>query len=322
MPLSGEAGLLALIDRHFPTAHAGFSIGRGDDCAVFQSGAPIALSSDLFLEDAHFRRAYFSGGETGRKALAVNLSDLAACGAEPYAFSLCLGLPADLDAAWIEDFFRGMASLAGEHKLFLCGGDLSRAEKIQVGITILGKQPVDGELLARGRAKPGDVIFLMGDIGLARTGLAHLEREGRACETLWPDAVGVHISPKPLVNTGLALGKLARASEGGIALMDVSDGFARDLPRLLGPEKGASLALAEAALPQEVLRHCQIERIDAVEFAISGGEDYALLGSCPANLSDSLRGIDPNVKILGQVTGKGPIMCNGKPLAGGFDHFE
>lgn len=322
MASCGEAGLLALIDKHFPSVHAGFSIGRGDDCAVFHSGAPLAISSDLFLEDVHFRRSYFSPGETGRKALAVNLSDLAACAAEPFAFSLCLGLPPEMDAAWIEDFFRGMAAFAGEHGLFLCGGDLSRAEKIQIGITILGRQPVGGALLAREKVRPGDQIFLIGGIGLSRTGLARLEREGRGCRGLWPESFRAHIAPEPLIGAGLGLGGLARATGGRMALMDVSDGMARDLPRLLGPRVGASISLEAEDIHPEVLRHCQLEGIDPIEFTLLGGEDYALLGACAPELSNEVLKMAPTVKILGAVTEDGAIICNHKPLGKGFDHFE
>lgn len=322
LSLSGEAKILALIDKHFSSAHSGFSIARGDDCAIFHPGAPIAVSSDLFLEDVHFRRSYFSASETGRKALAVNLSDLAACAAAPFAFSLCLGLPADLESSWLEGFFTGMASLAEEHGLFLCGGDLSSAEKIQVGITIMGQKPADGVLLARGKGRPGDLIFLAGETGLARTGLCLLEREGRACRDLWPESFAAHIAPRPLVKTGLALGKFAQETGCRLSLMDVSDGIARDLPRLLDSGVGAALGVAEDTLHPELLCFCRSEGIGAVEFAILGGEDYALLGTCQPEFSARLAEAVPEVKFLGIATEGGGITCNEKPLGKGFDHFE
>ena len=88
-----EDGILACLGRHFPQTGPSLLLGRGDDCAVLRGGKPLAVSSDLFLEDVHFRRSYFTPEETGYKALAVNVSDLAACGARPAAFTLCLGLP-------------------------------------------------------------------------------------------------------------------------------------------------------------------------------------------------------------------------------------
>ena len=107
-----EDGILACLGRHFPQTGPSLLLGRGDDCAVLRGGKPLAVSSDLFLEDVHFRRSYFTPEETGYKALAVNVSDLAACGARPAAFTLCLGLPGWVDEPWLDAFFSGMAGLA------------------------------------------------------------------------------------------------------------------------------------------------------------------------------------------------------------------
>ena len=107
-----EDGILGLLARHFPATHPSLLLGRGDDCAILRAGRPLCVSSDLFLEDIHFRRAYFTPEDTGYKALAANVSDIAACGGRPLGFSLCLGLPAWADAAWLDAFFAGMAGLA------------------------------------------------------------------------------------------------------------------------------------------------------------------------------------------------------------------
>jgi len=119
-PLS-EDRILACLAGYFPQAHPSLLLGRGDDCAVLKAERPLCVSSDLFLEDIHFRRSYFSPEDTGYKALAVNVSDLAGCGARPLAFTLCLGLPAWVEMDWLNRFFSGMAELAGKHRMALAG---------------------------------------------------------------------------------------------------------------------------------------------------------------------------------------------------------
>lgn len=134
-----EDGILACLARHFPQTHASLLLGRGDDCAVLKAGRPLCVSSDLFLEDIHFRRSYFSPEDMGHKALAVNVSDLAACGSRPLGFTLCLGLPDWVDMAWLEAFFSGMAALAGQQRMALAGGDLSRCRQLHICVTVWGE---------------------------------------------------------------------------------------------------------------------------------------------------------------------------------------
>ena len=110
-PLGSEDAILARISRYFPAAPPGFPLGRSDDCCLLPAMAPLAVSTDLFLEDVHFRRAYFTPQDLGWKALAVNLSDLAACGARPLAFTLGLALPPDADMELVDGIFAGMHEL-------------------------------------------------------------------------------------------------------------------------------------------------------------------------------------------------------------------
>lgn len=323
-----EDAILACIDRHFPRRHPALIQGRGDDCALIRRGAPLHVSSDLFLEDVHFRRSYFSPQETGHKALAVNVSDLAACGARPLAFSLSLGLPPWADMDWLDAFFSGMASLANAVRMALAGGDLARADKLCVSISVFGESPEDCSFLGRAGSRPGDAIFLVGEPGLARVGLARLEDEGRSALERWPRACAAHLRPEPRLEAGLML---ARAGNRGRppALMDLSDGLLRDLPRLLaagcqenGVPPGAELELPAARLPEEVLRHARLTGRDAVGEALLGGEDYALLGSCAPEMLGALRSAIADLVCIGHVTAGGEISCNGVRLEGeGFDHF-
>lgn len=125
-PLGSEDAILARIASHFPNTGEEVLLGRGDDCAVLRAGSPLCISTDLFMEDVHFRRGYFSPQDIGWKALAVNLSDLAACGARPSGFTVGLSLPPDADMELVDGLCEGMARLAEQASAPLVGGDLSR----------------------------------------------------------------------------------------------------------------------------------------------------------------------------------------------------
>jgi len=289
----------------------------------------LCLSTDLFLEDVHFRRSYFTPWEIGHKALAVNASDLAACGAKPLAFTLSLGLPPDLGLEVLDDLFAGMSALAERLRMGLAGGDIARADKLCLSITAWGEggglAGTDRHWLSRGGAQPGEVLFLIGDVGLARAGLELLEAEGRKALADWPAVCAAHLAPQPRVDEGQILSRLGRTDHPP-ALMDLSDGLARDLPRLLGMPRsglGAELLLPEAMLHKEQARYARARGRDPVHEAYLGGEDYALLGVCSPQLLSPLHAALPELREIGAVTGSGGIRLNGA-LVGedlGFDHF-
>lgn len=323
-----ENAILQLIDAHFPNSHANMELGRGDDCAVFAPGQKLCASSDLFLEDAHFRKSYFSPEDTGYKSLAVNLSDLAAMGAKPVSFLMNLGIPAGLDLPWLGQFFRGMAQLADKFGIMLAGGDISAAEKLHISITIFGQQPENCVFLRRGGIMPGDALFLVGEIGLARLGLLKLEEMGRNAMLQWPAACMSHLRPTPQIDAGLMLARVGHNSRPP-ALMDLSDGLAADLPRLLRPTRGAStlgasLAISSSMLHQEVLADAAQTGADAALNAFLGGEDYALLGACAPDILPVLKAAIPGLRPLGEVTRADRIVLNGEDVTGitGFDHFQ
>lgn len=369
--LTSEAAFLACIDRHFPNRHPHVVQGRGDDCAILACPALMSLSSDLFLEDVHFRRSYFSPADIGYKALAVNLSDIAATGGVPLGFSLGIMVPpSQADGAEAQEFFQasadssgeeiaegadpywdaffaGMAELAREHNVALTGGDLSRSPMMGVSIAVWGKQ-AEGKggvapFMQRGGSAPGDVIFIVGDFGLARVGLLALESMGRHAQSLYPRAVQAHLRPVPRVaegqtiarfdaecaeladsKTGIAGGKTDHC--GIICLMDLSDGLARDLPRLLGSDRGngmcAELVIDRESVHSEISAYCLANDLDPLEQAVLGGEDYALIGTCPAAHMDALKVLLPHAQVLGTVSEGDVHMLNGMPWeARGFDHF-
>ena len=275
-----------------------------------------------------------SPAEIGHKALACNISDLAACGTRPEAFTLSVGLPPDTDYAWLDAFFSGMGALAERFGLALAGGDTTRSEKLVISITVFGSEIGEGSFLTRGGSMPGDVLFVVGPLGLARVGLQELEAHGREALKTWPQACRAHLMPEPLVDAGLMLARAGLNSRPP-ALMDVSDGVARDLPRLLGltgeagtPSVaggglGAELVLPAGILPSEVTRWCRENGRSPVKEALLGGEDYALLGSCAADMLPSLHAAIPGLWEIGTVTDTGKIYCNRESLESlhGFDHF-
>jgi thiamine-monophosphate kinase len=321
-----EDDILADLARHFPDSHASLLLGRGDDAAVVASDTPLCVSSDLFLEDVHFRRDYFHPAEIGHKALAVNISDMAACGARPLGFSLCLGLPPDVGSGWLDDFFSGMAALARRHDCVLSGGDLSACARLCIAVTIWGAGANRGVPLLRGGCKPGDALFVVGQPGLARVGLRVLETSGRGAATLWPDSCAAHLKPLPLVEEAVRIACLPGVVRPP-SLMDVSDGIARDLPRLLqGREAtrslGAALCVGENDLHEETRCFAVEQGLDPVGEYLLGGEDYALLGACAREDLAALRKAVPRLRPLGVVTDKAEITINGIPFtAAGFDHF-
>lgn len=335
-----EDAILACLSRHFPLRHPSLLLGRGDDCAVLKAEQPLAVSTDLFLEDTHFRSAYFTPGDIGYKALAINISDLAGCGARPLGFTLCLGLPARINMAWLDAFFEGMALLANRYNIVLAGGDLSRsATTLSIAITVWGEAATPGNFLRRGGSIPGDSIFVTGSPGLARVGLSVLEKHGRAALQDWPTACVAHLRPQSHVDKGLMLAR-AGFNARPPALMDLSDGIMRDLPRLLGltgelsatnPKTrsglGARLTLTPTQLHEEVVRYAAQHGKDPVCEALLGGEEYCLLGSCAPDMLPALHAAIPDLLTLGVVTNERGIFCNGVELDNaatmrGFDHFE
>ncbi len=328
MQILSEDHILSCLWTHFSQNAPQLLVPNGDDCAVLHDMGPLCVSTDLFIEDVHFRSSYFSMQDIGHKALAVNLSDLAACGAKPVGFTLGLAMPPSVEMQSLDALFLGMAELAKEHDVPLIGGDISKADKVHLCITVFGISEAPKGALLRGNAKAGDMLFVLGQVGLARVGLERLEREGVSACARFPESCRAHLRPKPRVREGLKLAALANRNNVSLSLMDLSDGLARDLPRLVGPGLGAEIHLngLHAAQHPEVVRHTQEYGIDPIWFAFQGGEDYALLGVCPSGQGAALMAVAPEAIILGSLI---PVkdheprwLCNGMPMSGGFDHFD
>ena len=276
--------------------------GIGDDCAIFRprnSREDLLFTTDLLIEDTHFRRATHRAGDIGWKALARGLSDIAAMGGEPRFCLVSLALAPWCDAAWVDGFFRGLLRLAGQSGTVLAGGDLSHSATLACDVVVAGGVS-RGRALRRDGARAGDAIYVSGTLGGSALGLA--TGRGKA----WRK----HLRPEPR----LALGAFLRETVRATAAMDLSDGLSLDLARLcaasgLGAEIDAPPVWPGATLAQ----------------ALDGGEDYELLFTAPprAPVPAAYEGI-PLTRI-GAMRRQTPglVTMADKPLApGGYDHFR
>jgi thiamine-monophosphate kinase len=261
------------------SASAGVLAGPGDDCAAVKPspGLSLVVKTDAVVEGVHFRMPPFAPEDVGHKALAVNLSDLAAAGARPRWFVCALGVPNVRSPERIAARMgRGMAQLAEKHRCILVGGNVTRAPGWTVTLCVLGEAK-----RARGRtgASAGDSLVVAGRLGAAAKGLSDLRTGKRTA------AARAQLRPEPLVEEGLAAGSLPSAA------IDVSDGFLRDLGHLC-ESSGCGADVDLESLP--------VARGASLDDALSGGEDYALLFAVPSGLVRRLlRQLAP-----GQVAGR------------------
>ncbi len=296
-----EASALRLLVSGHTDARA---LGFDDDAAVVSLTGQTVISQDMLVEDVDFRRATFSAEDIGHKALAVNLSDLAAMGAVPLGFMQAIALPPELGEAWLSGYARGVLGLATRYRCPLWGGDLSRGEKITISITAFG---ATDKPLRRRTAQVGDRLQVSGVLGAAAAGLALLESgEGGPAALLLAQR-----RPEPQV----LLGERLAQTPGVRGAMDLSDGLAADLPRFLPAGFGACLEAAHLPMPSEL-------RTDprALRFALSGGEDFVLLAAMAPDVAVS------GFTDIGSVDGTGQFrvrLPDGReaPLGAGFDHF-
>ena len=265
-----------LIKQYFVRQRAGrATLGIGDDCALLtpSPGKQIAISSDMLVEDRHF----FAGADPrklGHKSLAVNLSDLAAMGARPVAFTLALALP-QADRTWLAGFAAGLFALADAHDCELIGGDTTKGP-LNICITVFGEL-APGQALRRSRALPGDDIWISGSVGDARLALAGYRMEhSLSAEELAIAAVRMH-TPTPRVALGCALAEADLAH----AAIDISDGLAGDLGHILkASQVGATLDVdALPAGPILARQETGLRR----RYTAAGGDDYELCFTAPVS---------------------------------------
>ncbi|MES2957907.1 MAG: thiamine-phosphate kinase [Pseudomonadota bacterium] len=265
-------GEFDLIARYFTRTPRRAALGVGDDCALLAplpAGQRWAVSSDMLVEGRHFLSTVMPE-RLGHKALAVNLSDLAACGAEPVAFTLALSMPR-IDEVFLEGFARGLFALADQHAMDLVGGDTT-AGPLTLCITVFGALP-DGQALLRSGALVGDDLWVSGELGDARLALegfrGSLSLPGEALER-----VRLRMEcPTPRVALGQALRGVATSA------IDLSDGLVGDLGHVLG-RSGVGATVDADTLPRSAVLASMPARWQW-ECTLAGGDDYELLFSAP-----------------------------------------
>lgn len=296
--MPGEFGLIA---KYFARPTPSAVLGPGDDCALIQPspGKQLAVTTDMLVSGVHF----FPDTDPGRlgwKALAVNLSDLAAMGATPRWVTLAGALPA-VDEAWIAKFADGFFACASEYGVDVIGGDTTKGP-LTLSITAIGETDVD-RALRRDGAMPGDHIWVSGRPGLAALGLAHLQGKIKLPEP-WPRlCVGALEKPRPRIALGQALVGIANAA------IDISDGLLADLGHICERSRCAA-ALHLVQLPQlrdlagSGAQYDASLRRTALECQLAGGDDYELIFTAPHRQHNAIAAIAARLEL--------PLWCIGE----------
>ena len=276
-------GEFDLIARYFTRAPRHAVLGVGDDCALLQPqpGMQWAVSCDMLVDGRHFLSTT-PPARLGHKALAVNLSDLAACGAKPVAFTLAWALP-HLDEAWLQGFSQGLWALADEHGCELVGGDTTQGP-LNICITVFGEVP-PGDALLRQHAQAGDDIYVSGTVGDARLALEVFRGTWRLEAEHFETARIRMEQPTPRVALGQALRGVANAA------IDISDGLVGDLGHILKRSKvGAVLTtdwVADSAAISSAMQTLPLSR--RLDYALAGGDDYELLFTAAPDQADAVQ---------------------------------
>ena len=324
----GEHAVIKRIRARVPTPPGWVSTGIGDDAAVLapERNRSEVITTDSLVEGVHFDRSYVPPEAIGHKALAVNLSDLAAMGAEPRAALLSLVLPASLPVADLDGLIGGLLELAARHGVALVGGNVARSPgPLVVDVTVTGTVKARAVMLRAG-AKPGDGLYVSGAIGAAHAGFLAL-RAGDGGEDL-DTCRERFLKPEPRLRLGLLLGRNRVAS----ACVDLSDGLADAVHQVAAASRAGIIVFAEdLPIPHEAVQRLSRDGGDPVEAAIGGGEDYELLFTVPRRRRRALEAVLraagglPCTRI-GTVTADRALVLrragSDGALPGGFAHFR
>ncbi len=276
-----EFELLAKLRKRLPSPGPRLRVGMGDDAAVSVPGGATATSVDAIVDGVHFRRSQATLPQIGHKALATALSDLAAMGAEPGEAYVTLGVPPDLGEEGCMELLDGLLDLAGTTGTSLVGGDITRSGQLFVAMTVVGHAAAAEELVTRAGARPADALVLTGEIGGAAAGLLALEYPEAAVVAPVEAAERLRarqLEPQPRLASGQAL-----AQAGATAMIDLSDGLGGDAAHL-AEASGMRLRIDPDAAPvaDGVAQIAAVTGNSLWSLALSGGEDYELLATLPA----------------------------------------
>jgi len=326
-----EAELIARIQERLPPPPAWMVVGIGDDAAVVEPerNRLEVLSVDALVEGVHFDRAFTPPAAVGHRALAVNLSDLAAMGAAPRLALLSLALPAAFPIADFDQMVSGLTALAARHRVHLAGGNLTRSPgPLVIDVTVVGTVK-RRQALTRGGSRPGDELWVTGTIGAAAAGLQML-REGAKSSSV-PSVVEHCIQRYLYPEPRLRIGSLLARNRAATACMDLSDGFADGVHQIAGAS-GVGAIIDAGALPIAPGAREWFEKhgTDPVVAAATGGDDYELLFAVRpregGRFAAALRHRDATLTCVGRCTADRAVVLrrdNGDhPLPRGYAHFR
>jgi thiamine-monophosphate kinase len=335
----GEKKLLQRLKKYIGSGE-GIIRTFSEDCAVVdQGGRHYSLyTTDCMVEGIHFRREYMPFFYVGRKAMKVNLSDIASMGGTPRYYLVSIGAPPDTPLQVMDDLYEGMASVVRDHELALLGGNISSAPHLFIDITLIGSV-LKGKILQRDGAKKGDSIFVTGHLGSSSVGLSLLRDgfrllgnglilpDGQRDSHLAIEAIQSHMDPPCLIEVAR---KLAQSST-LTSMIDLSDGVSSDLPEICRESAvGARIDLNRLPVAPAALYWERKRNHDPRIVALHGGEDYHLLFTVDKKFKDMFLRRVQNIPVyeIGQIVPKSHGIQvfdeNGKgyPLEGGYQHFR
>ena len=290
--------------------------GIGDDCAVLRlpKGHEVLVTTDFSLEGIHFRRDWHPPEVVGRRCLTRGLSDIAAMGGQPRAAFLSLALDAKVPQSWVDRFLEGLLQAAKEFSVPLAGGDTAQSARgIQADIVVVGSVP-RGRAIRRSGARPGDSIYVTGELGGSAAALAHLRR-GK----VRPDDFERHFCPAARIEIGSFLRRHRLAS----AMIDLSDGLSTDLAHIC-EESGVGAEIGAMAIPRARVGHHA--KTVSLDLALHGGEDYELLFTSRKRIPRRIAGVP--VTNIGSITmGSHTVLLNDQGKTRelrirGWEHFR
>ena len=331
----GELGLIRRLRE--PHLGPGVTVGIGDDTAVLalSPGTLLLATTDLLVEDVHFRRASATFTDIGWKSMAVNLSDIAAMGGIPRWALVGLAMPAEARVEEVDELYRGMREAAAPHAVAVVGGDTSASPGgFVIDVTLLGEHP--GTPRLRSMARAGHAVAVTGSLGRSAAGLAVLERgtTGTGSPPIDPGAIEEIVSAHRRPQARVAEGRWLAEQSAVHALMDCSDGLATDLGHICAASGvRATVELAQVPVAPAVRQAARALGQDPVDWATAGGEDYELLLTCEAEdaprLADGLlRATGTALTVVGHIAAGEPgvdwLDGNGRPvrIRAGYEHFR
>lgn len=319
--IGGEFALIEQLDNIISTAHADLIVGVGDDAAVIRTApapAPYLLvTTDMLVEDSHFKRAWATPEQIGIKAAQCNLSDIAAMGGIPTWMFISLALTQEIDVEWVRGIYGGIAGACRRHGVIVAGGDTVSGPVNSISITLLGSVPIN-DLCLRSHARIGDLLMVTGPLGASAAALQLL----RAMKKPGAYLLEKHLTPACRLDASGRLAALANA------MIDISDGLGAEVHHICRQSAvGARIDAASIPIHDAVLAAARDLEQNPLQFALSGGEDFELLFTIAPDKIADLKQTGLNCYPVGRIVppSEGVVLMGpdekGTPLPGGYAHF-